>query len=280
MECAVCKKNEEEIQLYEGILDNEVVKVCKTCADLDNIPIIRKPSQEQLKKADTNQSVRERMERLSGSRRPVTDIGYDQSIVQSNIARLRMPANKQHHPDVQDNYYWELNIARRRKKLSIVQVAQITGIPTETIRAIEQGQIPAGFEQIFLKLESFLGIKLLKDHKRDLMFRKPGETERRILQEVEQNIGKKIPSREEKVLSVLHEHNLRDKKEKVDLIKHGEADFSNRDRLRNVSVRDLAEIKRSKELLERRLKEKKTKEKKAKEETIMGDDIDLEAEDI
>jgi ribosome-binding protein aMBF1 (putative translation factor) len=287
MECAVCKKSEDATQLYEGILDNEVVKVCKSCADLDNIPIIRKPSQEQLRKADTHQSVRERMERLSagsGSRRPVTDISIDSSTVQRNIARLRMPENKQHNPDVQDNYYWELNIARRRKKLSIVQVAQMTGIPAETVKAIEQGQIPVGFEQIFLKLESFLGIKMLNDHKRELMFRKPAtEVEKDVLEEVRGRLGKKPEkelSREAKVIVALKEHEYRDKKEKLELIKKGNADFSNRDRLRNVKVRDLAEIKRSNELLERRLKEKKAKEAKVKEETIMGDDIDLEFEEI
>jgi ribosome-binding protein aMBF1 (putative translation factor) len=280
MECAVCKKSDVEVQLYEGILDHEVVKVCKSCADLEDIPVIRKPSQEQLNRADTSQSVRERMERLSsGGRRPVTEISSDQSTVQRNIARLRAPASKNHNPDVLDNYYWELNIARRRRKLSLVQLAEMTGIPSETIKSIEQGQIPRDFEQMFLKLENALGIKMLKEHKREAMFHKPRD-ENQIIESVRTKLGQKQSNqrpktKEEIILGAIQENRLRDKKEKVEHIKKGAIEFSDRDRLQNVSLKDLVEIKRSKELQERRLKERKSKEDKTKEETIMGDDLDI-----
>jgi ribosome-binding protein aMBF1 (putative translation factor) len=282
MECAICKKEAAEAQLYEGILDRSVVKICPTCVELEDIPIIRKPSQEQLDRADSSQSVRERMERLS-SRGRVTDISPDQSIVQRNIARLRAPESKQKHPDVLDNYYWEVNIARRRRKLSIVQVAQMTGIPVETVQNIEKGQIPKNFEQTFIKLEEFFGISLLKAHRKDVLFLKnaPKKTDADIINEVKDRMKNPL-NREKVVLEAIHRDRLRDRHEKVEQIKSGNFDFSDRDKARNVTLKDLAKAKRDREQHEKMLQERRAREEKKKpaDEEMIGDDVDFELEEL
>ena len=114
---AFCGINEEDTSLYEGIYDREMIFVCQNCAREERIPIIRKPSIEQLKDINKFDSVRERMERMSGMKRIRTNIGEDQQIVLRNLTKLRIPEPKQKHEDVEDNYYWELNMAEDGRRL-------------------------------------------------------------------------------------------------------------------------------------------------------------------
>jgi ribosome-binding protein aMBF1 (putative translation factor) len=131
--CVLCGITERETTLYEGIYDREMIFVCQNCAREERIPVIKKPSIEQLKDANKFYSVRERMEKMSGMRRIRTNIGEDQQIVLRNLIKLRMPEPKQKHEDVEDNYYWEINMARRRRKMTTNQLAKETGISLEII---------------------------------------------------------------------------------------------------------------------------------------------------
>ena len=167
--CTICKKTSDEIQLFEGIYNAEMVNICETCAETEQVPVIRKPSTSQLNKASEHYSVRERMERMSGMR-DTTEISDDQIVTQGQLAKLRVPPKKQHHENVLDNYYWTLNIARRRAKLSVTQLAEKMQVEPQVIQDIEKGKLPAEFEETFVKLEAFLGIKLLKNHKEKINF--------------------------------------------------------------------------------------------------------------
>ena len=188
MRCAICKKTSDETKLLEGIFKAEMINVCSDCAEDEGIPIITKPSEAQLEKADERYSVRERMENLSGPR-DTTEISKDQTITQGNLAKLRMPAPKEHHEDVIDNYYWTLNLARRRKKLTIFQLAEKMQVDPEVIKGIEKGKLPRGFQDLFIKLEAFLGIKLLKAHVQKINFIRNYDTEKEILKRVGKKMG-------------------------------------------------------------------------------------------
>jgi len=61
MRCTICKKTSEEIKLYSGIKESEMIMICEDCAESEGVPIIKKPSELQLDKADERYSVRERM---------------------------------------------------------------------------------------------------------------------------------------------------------------------------------------------------------------------------
>lgn len=249
--CTICKKTSEEIQLYTGILDAEMVMVCEHCAEEEGIPLIKKPSEKQLNRADKKYTVRERMEILSGSR-DATDISDDQMVTQRNLAKLRAPPKKQYHEDVLDNYSWTLNIARRRAKLTASQLAEKTQVSSEIIRSIEKGKIPENFEEIFPKLENYLGIKLLKNNGGKINFIRKREEEDKILE----SVRKKIESP-----NSLDEPTP---KKKIGL------DFSSRESLENVTLNDLVEMKRAKEAREKKRKSK------IQEDSILGEDIDLE----
>ena len=125
MKCFVCGLTSEVIEIYEGIYSSSMVSVCKKCAENENIPVIRKPSEGQLEQANKTYTVRERMENISTPRMyNVSEISSDQSMVQKNLSRLRVPPKKELHEEVVEDYPWEVNMARRRRKLSIKQTAE------------------------------------------------------------------------------------------------------------------------------------------------------------
>jgi ribosome-binding protein aMBF1 (putative translation factor) len=265
MRCAICKQTSDEIELFEGILKTEMVNICKKCAESEGIPIIQRPSEAQLNRANEKYTVRERMEIMSGMRN-ATEISEDQTITQGNLAKLKIPPKKQTHQDVLDNYYWNLNIARRRKKLTINQLAKQTQIDPQIIEAIEKGKIPEDFEPIFAKLELFLDIKLLKNHKRKMHFLRPTKDEaEEILKQVKEKMD--LPDLGEPKNK---EKSLKDKKEKLEKLSKGEIDFSKRENLSSLTLNDLVEIK----------KEKERKKTKAQEEAMLGDDLEIEIEEL
>jgi len=264
MRCAVCKRESDEVKLFEGILKAEMIRVCEECAESEGIPLVRKPSEDQLQKSEERYSVRERMERMSGVRE-TTEISEEQMATQGNLAKLRIPPKKQYHEDVLDNYYWTLNIARRRKKLSINQLADLIKIDAQTLQSIEQGRIPENFEEIFLQLESFLGIKLLKNHRQQVNFTRTVDEEREILK----SVGEKMTGEE----SNSEYSERRKKQETIDKITKGELDFSKKESLQNVTLNDLVEMKKEREKKHIRVK------RKIQTDAILGDDLDID-EDI
>jgi ribosome-binding protein aMBF1 (putative translation factor) len=259
--CTICRAKEFETELFEGLYDDEIVFVCKDCARDEHIPIIRKPTPEQLVIPEQRTySVRERMERLSGMSRSIPT--KEQTIVRMNMSKLKMPEPKQSNPNVVDNYYWELNMARRRKKMTLNQLALQTQIPLEIIESIEKGKIPADFENIFGKLESYFGIKLLKNHEQKVNFSKTINKEEEILEEVRNKLNSKgVPVAKENL----------SKREQLQKLRRGEMDFIKKEEPKeDVTLNELIEIKRKKE------KEEQRKKFQKQTEDLFGDDIELE----
>jgi len=236
--CTVCKN--ENVELFEGVYDGEMVLVCDYCAEEESIPVLRKPSVAQLDRIEKKESMRERMERLSGMSKHTRGLGPDQTVAQNNLAKLKNPYIKETHPDVHENYYWEINMARRRRKATIGQVSRATEIPEQILKDVEHGRIPKNMEDVFLKLERYFGIKLLKTHKQIVSFTKTQAGQEKILEEVK-NRMKHVdkPTSPERVAK---------------RIEDGELDFSKKEDIKDVTLNDLVDQKRKREYLE---KEKK-----------------------
>jgi len=254
--CAICKKTPEETTLYPGILASEMINICEECAEDQGVPIIKKPSESQLTQADRNYSVRERLDRMSG-RRDTTDISRDQTVTQGNLAKLRMPKPKQEHPDALDNYYWEINMARRRAKMTTSQLAKKIDTTSYKIQSIEKGALPEDFKDIFLKLEALLGIHILKNHDNQINFsRKHQNQEKEILEAVQDKMNN--PERE---LEELEEIEVQE--EKIDI---AQVRLSKRENLKDMTLNDLVDRKRARE-----------KQKlKSKQDEMLGDDLDID----
>ncbi len=223
MRCLICKQTDEETNILKGIYDGRVVFVCERCAEIENIPLIKKPSEDQLRIAETRQSVRERMEKMSGLARKRA-LTSEQIITHKNLAKLRIPAKKQEHPKLVENYYWKIQLARRKKKISINQVFEKTGIDKDILIELEKGVLPNEFEKIIAKLEVFFGIILLK---KIVEWNKP-EKEGMII-----NVDEKLKEK---------------KQEKLRSILKGEVDFSKRNDLNDITLSDLVDLKRKKEM--------------------------------
>ncbi|MFH1521922.1 MAG: hypothetical protein ABIF18_03105 [archaeon] len=267
MRCIICKKTSDEVQLFEGIHDAEMINICEACAKSEEIPLIKKPSISQLKKADEHYSVRERMERMSGMR-DTTEISEDQITAQGRLAKLRIPPKKQCHEDVLDNYYWTLNIARRRVKLSVGQLAEKMRVDSQIIQNIEKGKLPTDFEEIFIKLEAFLGIKLLKNHRKKINFIRTRDEEQEILNNVRRKMSHApIEEPEDELMSEIQ---IESKRIQLDKISKGEINFSRRENLSDITLNDLVDMKQKKE----------KRKAKAREDTILGDDLDLEIDEL
>lgn len=251
MKCFVCGVTSEIAPLFEGISSSGMVTVCRKCAENENIPIIRKPSENQLEQANKTYTVRERMERISFPKRAnVTEISGDQVTLQKNLNRLRIPPKKESRDEVVDDYYWELNMARRRKKLSINQVSELTGIKPEIIESIERGKIPKDFEEIFTNLEKFFGITLLRIRTEKINFKVKQENEEKILREV----GEKMKSQEEI---------------KESLSKISKGDLSKIRDLSRITISDLQDLKKKKE----------QKEQEAKKKEMIDEDFELDLDE-
>ncbi len=254
--CTICKKTSEETTLYPGIQSTEMVNVCEECAEDQKIPIIKKPSESQLTRADKTYSVRERLDKMSG-RRDTTEISRDQTITQRNLSKLRMPKPKQNHPEVLDNYYWTLNMARRRAKMTSTQLSKKIDTTPYTIQEIEKGVIPEDFKAIFLKLEALLGIKLLVAHEPEISFKRRNRNqEQEILASVKQKMKNPEAQLEE-------DEQIEAVQEKIE---KQEIKLSKRKDIKDVTLNDLVDRKRAREKYQQQIKQ----------DEMMGDDIDIE----
>ena len=266
MRCIICKKESDEVELFKGVQVDGMVMVCGACAEQEGIPIIKQPSESQLNKADERYTVRERMERMS-EMHDTTEISDDQITTQGNLAKLRVPAPKQQHEDILDNYYWTLNLARRRKKLTTTQLAEKMHVAPQLIRDVEKGKLPENFQELFVKLETFLGIKLLKNHNTRINFTRTVDEQKEILDSVRERMGMPEPARES--IDEYHKDDLAFKEK----LSKGKIDFSKREELSDVTLDDLVDRKKKME------KESIIKKVKAEEDAMLGEDLDLDLDD-
>ena len=247
MECAVCGRSQEEANLSEGIYQGEVVKVCEKCAEIEEIPLIKKPTSEQFIEADRHYNVRERMEKISNKRE--IPVSKEHEVALKNLGKLKIPLKKQQPKNLVDNYYWEIKMARRRKKFSIAQLSNQIGIPVEVLEAIEKAQLPKNYESTMRILEEILEIKVFKEPNKKLIFHFPEKSKEKKQKEILKNVGEKI--KEDKIK----------KQDAVRDIASGKFDFSRRENLKNVTISDLVDLKKKKE-----------------EKEMFGDEIELEGD--
>ena len=237
MKCFVCGIEKEAVELFEGISSRGIVNVCIKCSENESIPLLKKASENQLEQMNKTYTVRERMDRLSSPRKDRTEISKDQSILQNNLSRLKIPPKKEINEQIVEDYYWQLNMARRRRKLTLSQTAENTMLSVEVIESIEKGRIPKNFEEVFPKLENFFGIKLLKLKIENVKFVHKKEDEEKILRDVQEKMK-----------------NQKEIGENLSKISRG--DLSRIKDLSKVTISDLQDLKKKKEEEERKVKRK------------------------
>ncbi|MBA7660356.1 hypothetical protein ES703_68358 [subsurface metagenome] len=174
-ECFKCGVSEDKAWLFDAIGEKGVVKICKKCSSEENMPIIRKPTNSQLEKANQKQTVYERLSHAAGidkkdyvPSRPVVPSKQEttlRNIVDKNL-KIKVKGAKP-RGDLIHNFHWIIMRVRRSKHISQKQLAEAIGEPEQAIKMAEQGIIPENNYQLVNKLENYFRIRLVKEDKKE-----------------------------------------------------------------------------------------------------------------
>ena len=171
-ECARCGKVKERDELFEAISNQEIIKVCEDCAFRENVPLIKKPTGEQLQNAEKPRSVYERLSRSTGL--PMKEEKKKTSYNLNDITEknLKMQQKSQlFNVDLIDNFHWLVMRARRAKRLTQKELATAIGESESTIKRAENGVLDDF--RLVNKFEDFFGIKLRRSDSFDIPKEKP-----------------------------------------------------------------------------------------------------------
>lgn len=169
-ECFNCGISEEKVRLFDAVGDEGIVKVCESCSFDESVPVIKKPTTFQLKEAERRPQTYERFSKAAEMR-----LSEESSVKKADLQKQEMTLrelvdrnfvskaeNSKPREDLIDNFHWALMRARRSKKLSQKQLAEELAESEAAIKMAEDGILPEDDYRLVNKLETFLGIKILK----------------------------------------------------------------------------------------------------------------------
>jgi len=174
MECSKCGVSGSKTRLLDVISREGIVKLCEKCFLEENMPLVRKPANFQLKdsviipKSSVKKTVYERLSEISGvQNRKIPE----KELLNKQETTLKDIVNKNFEiisgeggsaEDLIDNFHWVIMRARRLKHLTQGQFAKAIAEPEAAIKAIEKGFLPKNNYRLIKKIENYLQIKLLK----------------------------------------------------------------------------------------------------------------------
>jgi len=157
-----CSKSEEEVRIFDGIYVAEPVKICEKCSLMAGIPIIKRPSLDQLKASEKPMGVKERLMYLNKLKIPekkepgvleeIKKLDSNPELVKPEHAKFKLV----------DNFHWDIQTSRRRRGLSVIQLAEKLGESEAAVKLMEKGIIPEDGLKLAQKLEQFLNIRIVK----------------------------------------------------------------------------------------------------------------------
>lgn len=252
MKCPICNREQPEDEFIDVIYENQLTQICRPCSIIEDVSIVPKPTQEQIKRGDQRYTVRETMMKISGMNKLRT-LGPDSPVAVKHLGKINFPEKAQEPSDLIENYNWAIRVARRRKKLTWKQISQIINVPEEILEQVERGILPKNYSEIISLIEGALGIKVTKRSGARLNFVKPS----------------KLMSENEKIAAI---EKPEEKKQKIREIERGEFDFSNKKNVHDLTLSDLQKLKKEKD------QAKKDRDEEIEEIESMPDDINFDEE--
>ncbi len=161
--CARCEITSEKARLYDVIYEGKMGILCERCSIIENIPILKKPDDTQLKASSRNIEVYERMKRLSGYKdptKPELNLRKERLNELEKNPSLQLPIKQQ--LNLIDHFHWEIMKNRRRKGLSHKQLAEAIGESEIALEMLEREKLPENSQYLIKKLEQFFQISLRK----------------------------------------------------------------------------------------------------------------------
>jgi len=156
-ECFKCGVSGEKVRLYDSISSKGVVKICSDCNVTERLPIIRRPTTDQIADSQKQKSVKDT---LSGMNRGKL-AGRETSLRELVDRNLKERLSKQ-PSDLVDNFHWTIQRMRRNRKLTREQFAKGINESEAIVRMLEQGILPNNDYKIITKVENYFGISLKK----------------------------------------------------------------------------------------------------------------------
>jgi len=178
-ECYRCGVSDERERLFDAVSNRGVVKICKSCANEDSLPLVQPMDLSKPEKTKTvyerlsamanldpqkhRQMVNER-EKEDSMRRSRLDFDRKKRTSLNDITEANLQKNKpQPRTDLVNNFHWTIMRARRAKKLTQKQLAENIGELESVIKNAEEGTILDNADSLIMKLETYLGVKLRKE---------------------------------------------------------------------------------------------------------------------
>lgn len=171
-ECFKCGVTDQEVRLFDVILDEGIVKGCNKCIQEEDLPVVKRPTTSQLKEAERKSPrVYDKLKKISGfsesAKRSVEkqkeDISLKNIVDRNYVSSFREDTRPR--TNLIENFHWIVMRARRKKHLTHKQVAEQIGEAEMAVKMAEQGKLPEDYDILIKKLENFFGIILRKDYR-------------------------------------------------------------------------------------------------------------------
>ena len=160
MECFKCGVSGEKAVLYDAISNRGLIKICEDCASREDIPIVKRPTEQQLKESVTpgSKSIRDRLKNMQ---RHDFTIGKEPTL--RDLVDKKFKTNTFQTPsDLVPNFHWTIQQLRRVRRVTREQFAKGIGESEAIVRLVEEGILPNGDYKIINKIEGFFGVSLRK----------------------------------------------------------------------------------------------------------------------
>ena len=161
--CEICGISGRDAQLHKAINGKELIFACPKCIEMEELILIKEPTEEQINYANKPYSVKERLARAMGGRearkedKPTVSLSAPQALYCiSPYRKVDLPIK------LVDNFNWKIMMARRGRKMSQEALASKIGEPLALVKSIESGCIGRDCEKALEKLEQVFGISLIR----------------------------------------------------------------------------------------------------------------------
>lgn len=156
MECYKCGIFEDRAKMFDALSSRGIVTLCSKCFSGEDFPVIRRPTAFQLEESGGKPNVYKRLSRTPGMQETTL-----RGLIDKNYAE-KTKKEKKPRLDLVENFHWVIMRERRARKLTQKQLADEIKESEAAIKMSEQGILPEDNNKLARKLESSLGIKLIK----------------------------------------------------------------------------------------------------------------------
>ncbi len=175
--CSNCSARQEEVKLFDVISPSGIVKLCSSCLSGDAVEF-KKPTDNQINNINKSESLYQRLSREAGldpEEHKKSFFGSPQKeAVQKQEVNLRNIIDRtdnlsgaekitpQKRDDLVEKFHWVIMRARRAKKITTADLAREIGENESVVKLAEKGVLPEVDYKVITKIETILGINLLR----------------------------------------------------------------------------------------------------------------------